>query len=741
MRYLMILSALIVGTGLAGASFAQSSAEVNVDYPGGDYRSFDVANDPNHCRAQCDRDSACRAYTFVRPGVQRPGAVCYLKRTVPTRVANAPCCLSGVKRWTGDNDGLDDAWEMANSGRYPGLSPSLPNLIFVPVRVSASQSQDTLRSIVAKLERFYESQIGLDFIVVWGAPPLPGNFADLPEKEQYNSVVRTELQGKAFAIAIAGDDDLGGQTLMYRLWGGIQGGWRTIAHELGHMLGLEHAPIGKAASPFYTSIMNYDYTFGFNGNADQIRFSSGQFSALNLDERNLTETLPFPPNSLNFLSTDPYNFRIFPGGENATRIDFNRNGSAGEVRRLVNLRADINDGYAVSPKGSVYADHTAGGFALVSINDRLWSIYAKASRPTTWTDEISLSPATPGPLYVQRLPRDATSNDLGAAYPLLVPLVASDISAVEFGGLVYVAYRTAQNSWGVVRLEARDRTWLTQRDTFVAPGTNTQHPVLAVRRLHTTGTKELRVFLWDERTKRVASRQINIAAGGVMTVGPESEVVIGFRDAARAMTSNSMISVAGGPWSQLWLTTTESGAGYTSRLRLHAIAPTAAPVVERWASNPASMRWVGGEGEINQTDARPAMVFEEWASAGSVGVLYLHFKVPGSPATFYVTRYVQTAALGYESWRTRPMVNEWTLSRSPPAVALYQNEIAWAWRVPDTWPNDPRPVVGEGRPGTVRNTIQVFLEASGINQKGLSDQDDVWHILQTGLREAIARWR
>jgi hypothetical protein len=71
--------------------------EPNTDRPGSDYRNFDLRSpQPEQCRDACWSDVQCRAFTYVRPGVQGPHARCWLKNVVPP-ARPADCCLSGVK--------------------------------------------------------------------------------------------------------------------------------------------------------------------------------------------------------------------------------------------------------------------------------------------------------------------------------------------------------------------------------------------------------------------------------------------------------------------------------------------------------------------------------------------------------------------------------------------------------------------------------------------------------------------
>jgi hypothetical protein len=72
-------------------------AQTNFDRPGGDYLSSPVASgDPADCALVCERDRRCRAWSFAYPTDITNGAVCWLKSSVPPRVANN-CCVSGVR--------------------------------------------------------------------------------------------------------------------------------------------------------------------------------------------------------------------------------------------------------------------------------------------------------------------------------------------------------------------------------------------------------------------------------------------------------------------------------------------------------------------------------------------------------------------------------------------------------------------------------------------------------------------
>ena len=70
--------------------------ECDANRQGSDYAVFDLPQPgPQQCLTLCRNDNSCRAWTYVRPGVQGPGARCYLKNPAPPAVANT-CCVSGT---------------------------------------------------------------------------------------------------------------------------------------------------------------------------------------------------------------------------------------------------------------------------------------------------------------------------------------------------------------------------------------------------------------------------------------------------------------------------------------------------------------------------------------------------------------------------------------------------------------------------------------------------------------------
>ena len=75
--------------------------EMNTDRPGMDYSCYDLpVNDMTagtSCKSDCDSDSKCIAWTYVKPNTTKgPHALCCKKNSLPAKKSDA-CCISGVK--------------------------------------------------------------------------------------------------------------------------------------------------------------------------------------------------------------------------------------------------------------------------------------------------------------------------------------------------------------------------------------------------------------------------------------------------------------------------------------------------------------------------------------------------------------------------------------------------------------------------------------------------------------------
>ena len=90
-------------SGVRGAGVVEprrGAIEYSINRHGGDYRHFTLKPDPAAapCKAACEGENRCRAWTYVRPGYGgASSARCYLKSRI-TRPRHKPCCISGVVR-------------------------------------------------------------------------------------------------------------------------------------------------------------------------------------------------------------------------------------------------------------------------------------------------------------------------------------------------------------------------------------------------------------------------------------------------------------------------------------------------------------------------------------------------------------------------------------------------------------------------------------------------------------------
>jgi RHS repeat-associated protein len=125
------LSAYIVDRVAARATIVTptSGLEMNVDRLGMDYRWVELPSaDPLLCQSECVGDAACKSFTYVKPGLHAPGAVCYLKNGEPSPTPNN-CCISGLRPIVTPTSGLEmDVDRLGMDYRWVGLPTADPLL-------------------------------------------------------------------------------------------------------------------------------------------------------------------------------------------------------------------------------------------------------------------------------------------------------------------------------------------------------------------------------------------------------------------------------------------------------------------------------------------------------------------------------------------------------------------------------------------------------------------------------------
>jgi hypothetical protein len=128
-------------------AMAEMTREDKTDRPGMDYATLYLDTpDPERCVESCANDDQCKAYTYVKPGVQGDKAHCWLKSGVPDPVSNKDC-VSGVKKkpdltgvWKSDQGGTYYITQLGNSiwwfGELSGSNPAWTNVAKGEIDVS-----------------------------------------------------------------------------------------------------------------------------------------------------------------------------------------------------------------------------------------------------------------------------------------------------------------------------------------------------------------------------------------------------------------------------------------------------------------------------------------------------------------------------------------------------------------------------------------------------------------------------
>jgi hypothetical protein len=75
--------------------------EYNMNRSGSDYGQRTTVS-PEACQSLCLADSACQAFTFVKPLAGASAGQCYLKQAVPPQSGN-PCCISAKRKSAQEN--------------------------------------------------------------------------------------------------------------------------------------------------------------------------------------------------------------------------------------------------------------------------------------------------------------------------------------------------------------------------------------------------------------------------------------------------------------------------------------------------------------------------------------------------------------------------------------------------------------------------------------------------------------
>ncbi len=474
-------------------------------------------------------------------------------------------------------------------------------------------------------------------------------------------------------------------------------GMMSWIHEFGHQLGLSHSGKYQTWAPTYTSLMNYSYSYHFDGSAEKIHFSTGEFANLVLNESHLPGKVPFSYEKLKFLEGAPYRFHLKPAGSDATYIDW---GWSGEfVDRT--LRANITFGYSVSggerlqPSGTkgfnydgpyeLMTDHQA---AFCEHQGKLYM--ATANRPP-------VEPSAPRPASCTLVLQTYMGRHAWSAPRQVTDGVTGDPAAVSDGKSLYLIYPTAEG----IRYMFGDPDALSE-------------PVL----IPNSRDSDVSAVNWNGRAlillRRAADLSIRVCSisGGEIAASTPLTITSTISPGATVDTIHHQLLVG---------TAVVQGAQkYRWQLnRLEEDGKGGFKIISHELLGGDASGWAGSR--------RPTLIFNPSNEYGSNGKIYwIAAGVPGKPGDatgFYIGQ-----TIGYKDknngWLLWRYYDEWTNTRSGVSAAYFDNDIVLA----TTWAS-----------GTAGGDCGVFLGYNGmaIGNVDMGDFDDITLMTDYGIERSI----
>ncbi|MCE9558865.1 MAG: zinc-dependent metalloprotease [Armatimonadetes bacterium] len=589
-----------------------------------------------------------------------------------------------------DHDGLLDKWEINGFGplnpKTMGCKPDHADIVIVYC-LRSNMTQAKIQPTIDRMKKFYASMpyknpdgtIGLNLIPIVTAPN-PADTDKINYPEMYERAFPLEWRGLAHGAMVDSNPNGGGQSNRPD-WAGLGTHWATFVHEVGHQLGLPHDPLGaKTGSPYHRSLMNYDYSYQLGGNGEAIIFSDGKFASLKMKETDLNERIPFPLADLDFLAKRPYFFAMKAVDAKHTDVDWNRNGIFGQNH----VRADINDGYSIGLPSTINLEKVGGAPSMVALGNKLIVLEAVGTGKMA---DASLSKASQGKLQVQIVEK----GQAGKPIEIASSGICGDISAVEYRGSIFVSYATET---GLIALEFKlkgGQLVLQSRSTL--KGENLV-PTLVVT------DNGVGVLVWNSVSKAINYyyyQKIKLADG--KSLGLESQQPVG------AVWNPKRKSLA--------------VASVVNQTKLDGCIKITHFDKDLKASEPL---WVGNDHGGSRTSGRPILLVDSSRDGGKLGSYTVYVKgfydTANQPGLNFSCRQISEG----EGWRIKMMGNEWANSRSVCAVTPYMKDVAYAYR----WFS-----------GDADNSIWLTLKASGIEDKVVTDFDEVKFIFEHGLQNSL----
>ncbi|HWD41596.1 MAG TPA: hypothetical protein VG944_22325 [Fimbriimonas sp.] len=475
--------------------------------------------------------------------------------------------------------------------------------------------------------------------------------------------------------------------------------WAVFVHEFGHQLCLDHSGFWpNDHCPLYTSLMNYPYSYSFEDSRDKIHYSDGHFSGFVLRETDLDETLPFPYEKVKFLEKGPYHFHLKANGD-TTLIDWNWNGIFGEKH----IRADINYAYSTTAGNRDDAGRTKTAPWLVVHSSRAYVLFGINQKPADAKTDPSLSPDNPGRLMIRPL-----IEPYKWAPPITIESggLTGDPVAASFGGQLVTVYPT---ELGIMmrRIRTGSKDDLTMSSPVSIADDRTLVPTVGVY------AGRLYVFLWNPQNEAVAYRIMTSDGklGEPQILDCTSQNPVGL--CTDTITGEAILGLA-----------QDQGSGKTNRwqVRRYRADDAGKLVPTGWKD------WVEGEKGGSRGSGRITVLFDSSRDAGPQGRIYFFCSGLRSKSAPWACSYVGMQIADKSTnggWLVKRYYDEWTQSRSAPAVAWFNHDMIFAYRWVD------------GGQGSTDNILHVAYGGMGIQSQPMGDSDDIGLIRNFGMQNCL----
>lgn len=510
-------------------------------------------------------------------------------------------------------------------------------------------------------------------------------FNDLFPRAEHRGIAHMMFAENGGALFAAIDGDRG-----Y-----FNGHWQEFLHEFGHQLGLVHHGFRDSqtagfyfdvGSVMYGSLMSYSFSYGTNNDGEQTFYSLGDRASFVIDERKVSERLPFPLDVTRHVGAGPYYFRIKPTEDGkSTLVDWNWNGILGEEA----VSADLNYSHGVDTGNFYRVTKAKRAPILVAHGD------GEEARPLLVYADGALGVRS----WIGK-DRDSEGNKWSEEAVDTAAGVTGDPSAAYLGnGVTWIAYPTAKGT--VLRKATVEGGRPRLGEATLLPRTQGAQPTIAG-----LGDR-LALFLWRSKTIPVEMSVLRPSATG-LTMGVERPLDI---------KSDVPVGATAGPVSpagaSVWVGRIQPDGldlgGKTEVIR-YAVGPDA-------NAKPEYRAWVDG------TYARYRMTLMWRAEPGLLpeGRLYLLSggADPGNSASKqqWITMNVPYPEMN-GGWLVRRYRQATFTSAVAPGACFFQDNIVYAVR----YDNDD---------------LNVAFYGSGANTSPLGDFDDVGHIRDFGLSRSI----